>query len=58
MIAPHDSLRTGTIFGTMLSMVPNIFSEDIIRTVILAAVGAVSSFLVSICLRRLFKERE
>ena len=57
-MAPHDSLRTGTISGTMLSMVPNIFSEDIIRTIILAAVGAIASFLVSICLRRIFKERE
>lgn len=37
----------GTIGGTILSIVPQLDTLDVARTVILAAVGAVASFLVS-----------
>lgn len=47
------SLRTGMISGTVLSALPNLLSEDIARTVILAAVGAVSSTLVTLALKAL-----
>ena len=45
------SLKVGTTSGTLLSIIPNIFSEDILKTVILAAVGAIVSFSVSLFLK-------
>lgn len=47
------SLRTGMISGTVLSALPHLFSEDIARTAILAAVGAVSSTLATLALKAL-----
>lgn len=49
------SLRIGTASGTLLSIVPNIFSEDIVKTTILAVVGATVSFTVSLLLKWLTK---
>ena len=37
----------GTVGGTILSIIPHLDSGDVIRTLILAAVGAVASFLVT-----------
>jgi H+/Cl- antiporter ClcA len=45
------SLKIGTASGTLLSLVPNILSEDIVRTVILAVLGAVVSFAVTVLLK-------
>jgi len=45
------SLRTGTASGTLLSVMPNILSEDIAKTIILAVVGAVVSFSVTLLLK-------
>jgi mannitol-specific phosphotransferase system IIBC component len=45
--------RAGTIGGTLLSMVPVITSGEIIRTIILATVGALVSYLVSVLLKML-----
>lgn len=45
----------GTVSGTALTVVVNIGSQDIVRTVILAAIGAVVSFCVSVCMKRLMK---
>jgi mannitol-specific phosphotransferase system IIBC component len=52
----HHSMRLGTAAGTILSIVPNIMSTDILRTVILAALGAIVSFVVSLMLKILFKK--
>ena len=52
------SLKVGTTSGTLLSMVPNIFSEDILKTVILAVVGATVSFSVSLFLKWLTKPKK
>ncbi len=41
----------GTVSGTALTVMVNIGSSDIIKTVVLAAVGAVVSFCVSIGLK-------
>ena len=46
-------IRTGIASGTLLSMAPNILSGDIVRTVILATIGATVSFIVTCLLRRL-----
>lgn len=45
----------GTVSGTALTIVVNIGSSDIIKTVVLAAIGAVVSFGVSVGLKWLTK---
>lgn len=47
--------RAGTIGGTMLSVFPSISSGDLIRTVVLATIGAVVSYLVSVMMKRVFE---
>jgi hypothetical protein len=49
------SLRINTASGTLLSIVPNILSEDIVKTIVLAVVGATVSFMVSLLLNWLTK---
>ncbi|WP_445721270.1 hypothetical protein [Flavobacterium sp.] len=56
MIANNHTLM-GTAGGTFLSIVPNIHSEDIARTVILATVGAIVSFTISLLLKSLQKKK-
>ena len=51
------SLRAGTVSGTFLSILPNILSEDIAKTIILAVVGATASFMVSLLLKWLTKSK-
>ncbi|MGV3529784.1 MAG: hypothetical protein ACO1OO_12870 [Flavisolibacter sp.] len=46
-------VRAGTTGGTLLVVLLNISGEDILRTAVLAAVGAVVSFTVSYCLKKL-----
>lgn len=53
-----NATQMGTISGTFLSMVPNLRSEDLIRTAVLAIVGAVISFIVSVLLRCVLKKRK
>jgi mannitol-specific phosphotransferase system IIBC component len=48
----------GTAGGTFLSIVPNIHSEDIAKTIILAAVGAIVSFIISLLLKSLQKKHK
>ena len=48
----------GTAGGTFLSIVPNIESEDIVKTIILATVGAVVSFTISLLLKSLNKKHK
>lgn len=45
----------GTVSGTVLTVAVNIGSSDILKTVILAAIGAVVSFGVSMLLKSLGK---
>ena len=52
----HNSIRIGTAAGTILSIVPNIMSADIVKTIILAGLGAIVSFVVSLCLKIHFKK--
>lgn len=47
--------KRGTAGGTLLTILANITSEDLIKTVILAAVGAVVSFGVTLLLKLLIK---
>lgn len=58
MVESDTTLRIGTASGTLLSIMPNIFSEDIARTVVLAAVGAMASFMVTLFLKWIFRSRD
>ncbi|MFE3866990.1 hypothetical protein ACFX5E_02760 [Flavobacterium sp. LS2P90] len=46
----------GTVGGTFLSVVPNLHSEDVLKTVLLAAVGAIVSFGISMMLKFVIKK--
>ena len=48
----------GTAGGTFLSVIPNIHSEDVLKTVLLAAVGAVVSFTISLVLKSIIKKHK
>jgi hypothetical protein len=48
----------GTAGGTFLSVLPNLHSEDVFRTVLLASIGAVVSFVVSMVLKVLLKKHK
>jgi hypothetical protein len=52
------SLKTGTAAGTLLSIVPNLHSEDILKTVVLAVIGAFVSFTATLILKALTKVRK
>jgi len=59
-MSTHSHIENGTILGTVcgtgLTVLVNIGSSDVIKTVVLAALGAVVSFSVSLLLKRLFKK--
>ena len=47
----HGGTVVGTAGGTLLTVFANIHSEDIVKTVVLACIGAVVSFTISISLK-------
>jgi len=52
--------KLGTVSGTLLTVLANIRSEDVIKTTLLAGIGAVISFSVTLCLKavvRYFRRR-
>jgi mannitol-specific phosphotransferase system IIBC component len=48
----------GTVGGTILAIVGVVDPGDMLKTAILAAIGAVVSFIVSAILKRLFKAKK
>jgi mannitol-specific phosphotransferase system IIBC component len=50
-----NTTKAGTAGGTLLTIFANISSEDVIKTIILAAIGAAVSFTVTIFLKALIK---
>ncbi|WP_225738102.1 hypothetical protein [Flavobacterium sp. PL002] len=52
------STKVNTAGGTLLSLVPHLHSEDVLKTVVLAFVGAVVSFTVSLLLKIIMKKRK
>ncbi len=50
-------LQLGTVAGTLLCTLPVLGADELLKTAILAAVGATASFLVSWLLRTLSKRR-
>ena len=55
MITSNRTLM-GTAGGTFLSVIPNLHSEDVLKTVLLAAVGAIVSFGISMVLKFIIKK--
>ena len=47
--------KAGTAGGTLLSIFVNIHSGDILRTAVLAAIGAVVSFGITLLLKSLIR---
>ena len=50
-------LKIGTASGTLLSISTGIFTQDIVKTIILAFVGATVSFMVSYFLKKITKRK-
>ena len=56
----HGGTVAGTASGTLLTIFANIHSEDIVKTTLLACVGALVSFTISLTLKwiaRKFRSR-
>ena len=53
-----NSALVGTAGGTFLSVIPNLQSEDVVKTVILATLGAIVSFTISIILKFLIRKHK
>lgn len=52
----HDHTTiAGTATETVFTVAANIDSQDYLKTVILASVGAIASFMISLCLKWLWK---
>ncbi len=47
----HAGTVAGTMSGTLLTLFANIHSEDLVKTAVLALIGAIVSFVVSLGLR-------
>jgi len=57
-MSSNNPTLIGTAGGTFLSIVPNLESEDIVKTIILATVGAIVSFTISLLLKSLNKKHK
>ena len=53
-----NSTKLSTAFGTILTIFVNIQTEDLIKTVLLAAVGGVSSFVATLLLKFLIRKMQ
>ncbi|WP_310559286.1 hypothetical protein [Flavobacterium sp.] len=53
-----NSTVIGIAGGTFLSVLPNLHSEDVLKTVILATLGAIVSFIISMTLKYLIKKHK
>ena len=51
----NGNVCAGTFVGFFLSPFSNLFLQDIVRTAVLAAIGAVVSFIVSVGLKFLIR---
>ena len=50
------SLKSGTLGGTFLSILPNLNLGNFLETILLASIGAVVSFSVSLLLKCILKK--
>ncbi|RKS03095.1 hypothetical protein [Flavobacterium sp. 102] len=54
----NHSIVCGTVGGTFLSILSNISGDDLIKTIVLAAIGAIVSFTISTVLKCILKKHE
>jgi hypothetical protein len=52
------TLKAGTFGGFALSVIPNLTSSDVLKTIVLACIGAVVSFVVTVLLKRLTSKKK
>jgi hypothetical protein len=52
------TLKAGTFGGFALSVIPNITSADVFKTIALAIIGAVVSFGVTLLLKQLTSKKK
>lgn len=52
------TLKAGTIGGFTLSVIPNLTSADVFKTIVLAFIGAVVSFSVTLLLKQLTTKKK
>ena len=52
------TLRAGTFGGFALSVIPNITSADVVKTIVLAFIGAVVSFGVTLLLKQMTSKKK
>ena len=50
----HNGTLFGTLGGTLLSVFANLYAGDLVKTVVLASVGAATSFICSYLLKQCF----
>jgi mannitol-specific phosphotransferase system IIBC component len=53
-----NSTVISTAGGTFLSVLPNLHSEDVLKTIILATLGAIVSFIISLLLKILIRKHK
>jgi hypothetical protein len=53
-----NSTVIGTAGGTFLSVLPNLHSEDVLKTITLASLGAIVSFVISLVLKIFIKKHK
>jgi hypothetical protein len=51
-----STTKTGTAGGTLLTVLANISGDDILKTIVLAAIGAVVSFWITLLMKFLIKK--
>lgn len=51
-----NSTKLSTVVGTMLTIFVNIEKEDLIKTILLAGIGGITSFTASLILKNLIKK--
>ena len=52
------TLKAGTFGGFALSVIPNLTSADVVKTIVLACIGAVVSFGVTLLLKQLTSKKK
>ena len=58
MLQNDLQLKSGVVGGTLLSTALNISLDDVFFTVVMAVIGAVASFFVSLLLKWLFPSKK
>lgn len=57
-MSENNDTLLGTASGTFLSLLPNLHSHDIFKTIVLASIGAIVSFVISYILKIFIKKQK